>query len=217
MPMIGQNDNLGGIVLTATKVNLILSLAIIAIPTVAPAQSTASQPPGPEPLPPMPADANPSFDVDAIKPSDTSAPHGTFFRTNGRHVIAYNIHRLCLWPPREADRRRSVISPCHAFRYRRFARYRRPSQPQAVPVHVSETVLLSFQASVSQRIPRTPDRQGGPKLALTFGATLTQDWESAGLQLIYATVYASLLAFRHHNAFSADELLQRNPSKAVRP
>jgi len=39
----------------------------------------------------MPADANPSFDVATIKPSDTSAPHGTFFRTNGRHVIAYNI------------------------------------------------------------------------------------------------------------------------------
>jgi hypothetical protein len=53
MPMIGQNDNLGGIVFTATRVILILSLAIIAIPTVAPAQSTASasQPPGLKPLP----------------------------------------------------------------------------------------------------------------------------------------------------------------------
>jgi hypothetical protein len=94
MPMIGQNDNLGGIVFKATRVILILSLAIIAIPTVAPAQSTASsatQAPGPEPLLPMPADANPSFDVATIKPSDTSAPHGMFFRTNGRHVIAYNI------------------------------------------------------------------------------------------------------------------------------
>ena len=39
----------------------------------------------------MLADANPSFDVATIKPSDTSAPHGTFFRTNGRQVIAYNI------------------------------------------------------------------------------------------------------------------------------
>lgn len=39
----------------------------------------------------MPADANPSFDVATTKPTDTSAPHATFFRTNGRHVIAYNI------------------------------------------------------------------------------------------------------------------------------
>jgi thiosulfate dehydrogenase (quinone) large subunit len=54
-------------------------------------------------------------------------------------------------------------------------------------------------------------------LTLTFGATLNQDWESAGLQLIYATVYASLLAFRHYNVFSADGLLQRNQSKAGRP
>jgi thiosulfate dehydrogenase [quinone] large subunit len=50
-------------------------------------------------------------------------------------------------------------------------------------------------------------------LTLTFGATLNQDWESAGLQLVYAAVYASLLAFRCHNSFSADRLLQRNPSK----
>lgn len=74
---------------------LILSLTIIAIRTVAPAQSIAPiaspQTAAPERLPPMPADANPSFDVATIKPSDTSASHGTFFRNNGRHVIAYNI------------------------------------------------------------------------------------------------------------------------------
>jgi thiosulfate dehydrogenase [quinone] large subunit len=51
-------------------------------------------------------------------------------------------------------------------------------------------------------------------LTLTFGATLNQDWESAGLQLIYATVYALLLAFRHHNTFSVDGLLQIDPPKA---
>lgn len=39
----------------------------------------------------MPADANPSFDVATIKPSDTSAPHGTGIRTNGHHVAAYNF------------------------------------------------------------------------------------------------------------------------------
>ncbi len=92
--MIGQNHNVGGIVVKATRVILILSLATAAIPTDAPAQSTASSaslPPGPEPLPPMPADANPSFDVATIKLSDTSASHGTFFRVNGRNVIAYNI------------------------------------------------------------------------------------------------------------------------------
>jgi hypothetical protein len=86
---IFANDNPGGI-----RVILILSLAIIAIPSVAPAQSSASsasQPPGREPLPSMTADANPSFDVATIKLSDTSAPHGTGIRTNGRHVVAYNF------------------------------------------------------------------------------------------------------------------------------
>src|ERR1700739_3150051 len=45
----------------------------------------------PAPLPPMPADANPAFEVATIKPSDTSAPHGTFIRHNGRQIIAYNM------------------------------------------------------------------------------------------------------------------------------
>jgi thiosulfate dehydrogenase [quinone] large subunit len=53
-------------------------------------------------------------------------------------------------------------------------------------------------------------------LTLTFGATLNQDWESAGLQLIYAIVYASLLAFRHHNKISIDALLERNSLKGDR-
>jgi thiosulfate dehydrogenase [quinone] large subunit len=53
-------------------------------------------------------------------------------------------------------------------------------------------------------------------LTLTFGATLNQDWESAGLQLIYAAVYASLLAFRHYNTFSIDALLEKSASQGGR-
>jgi len=53
-------------------------------------------------------------------------------------------------------------------------------------------------------------------LTLTFGATLNQDWESAGLQLIYAAVYASLLAFRHYNTFSIDALLEQDSNKGDR-
>jgi thiosulfate dehydrogenase [quinone] large subunit len=47
---------------------------------------------------------------------------------------------------------------------------------------------------------------------LTFGSTLHQDWDIAGLQLIYATVYFLLLALRRHNALSADGLLSRRQS-----
>jgi thiosulfate dehydrogenase (quinone) large subunit len=43
-------------------------------------------------------------------------------------------------------------------------------------------------------------------LVLTFGSTLRQDWESAGLQLIYAAIYAALLAFRSENVYSVDEI-----------
>jgi len=82
-------------VLTATRLVLIPLLVIPALPGTVFAQSSSLSPSAqshtPTPLPPMPANANPSFDVATIKPSDTSALHGTLFRNNGRHVIAYNI------------------------------------------------------------------------------------------------------------------------------
>jgi thiosulfate dehydrogenase (quinone) large subunit len=42
---------------------------------------------------------------------------------------------------------------------------------------------------------------------LAFGSTLHQDWDIAGLQLIYAMVYFVLIALRRHNTFSLDRLL----------
>lgn len=45
----------------------------------------------PAPMTPMPAGANPAFEVATIKPSDTSAPHGTFIRHNGRQIMVYNM------------------------------------------------------------------------------------------------------------------------------
>jgi len=36
-------------------------------------------------------------------------------------------------------------------------------------------------------------------LALTFGTTLRQDWSTAGVQLIYAAIYAALLTLDRRN------------------
>jgi thiosulfate dehydrogenase [quinone] large subunit len=47
-------------------------------------------------------------------------------------------------------------------------------------------------------------------LVLTFGSALHQDWEIAGLQLIYASVYSLLIAFRKYNLLSLDRLLARS-------
>lgn len=44
-------------------------------------------------------------------------------------------------------------------------------------------------------------------IVLTFGSTLRQDWQAAGIQLTYAMVDAALLAFRSRNACSLDALL----------
>jgi thiosulfate dehydrogenase [quinone] large subunit len=47
-------------------------------------------------------------------------------------------------------------------------------------------------------------------LVLTLGSTLHQDWEIAGLQLIYATAYSLLIAFRKYNLLSLDRLFARS-------
>lgn len=52
---------------------------------------------------------------------------------------------------------------------------------------------------------------GAMLVALTLGSTLRQDWESAGLQLIYALVYAALLAFLRYDRFALDLALWRRP------
>jgi thiosulfate dehydrogenase [quinone] large subunit len=43
---------------------------------------------------------------------------------------------------------------------------------------------------------------------LTLGSSLLQDWNAAGLQLIYAMIYAGLLAFRAKDCLSVDSLLR---------
>lgn len=46
-------------------------------------------------------------------------------------------------------------------------------------------------------------------LVLTFGSGLIRDWQGVGVQLIYAAVYAALLALLDANRFSIDTLLHR--------
>jgi thiosulfate dehydrogenase (quinone) large subunit len=47
-------------------------------------------------------------------------------------------------------------------------------------------------------------------MVLMFGTTLRQDWSIASIQLIYAAVYAALLALDRWNDYSLDRLLWRS-------
>lgn len=49
---------------------------------------------------------------------------------------------------------------------------------------------------------------------LTFGTALRQDWATAGTQLIYAAIYAALLAFHGWDRYSIDILLSRNRNRS---
>ena len=44
-------------------------------------------------------------------------------------------------------------------------------------------------------------------LLLTFGTALRQDWQVAGLQLVYSLVYAVLLAGCRHDRYSLDSVI----------
>jgi thiosulfate dehydrogenase [quinone] large subunit len=42
-------------------------------------------------------------------------------------------------------------------------------------------------------------------LALTFGTALREDWDVAGIQLLYSAVYAVLIAALRYNGLSVDQ------------
>jgi thiosulfate dehydrogenase (quinone) large subunit len=45
--------------------------------------------------------------------------------------------------------------------------------------------------------------------SLIFGTALRSDWDTLAIQLLYASLYAALIAFREHNSYSVDKLIQR--------
>jgi thiosulfate dehydrogenase (quinone) large subunit len=45
--------------------------------------------------------------------------------------------------------------------------------------------------------------------ALVFGTALRSDWPTVAIQLLYAAIYAALLAAREHNSISVDRLAHR--------
>jgi thiosulfate dehydrogenase [quinone] large subunit len=45
--------------------------------------------------------------------------------------------------------------------------------------------------------------------ALIFGSALRSEWDTVAIQLLYATIYAVLLAAREYNAYSLDAVLWR--------
>jgi thiosulfate dehydrogenase [quinone] large subunit len=53
--------------------------------------------------------------------------------------------------------------------------------------------------------------------ALTFGTSIRQDWTTASVQLIYAAIFASLLAYREIDICSLDVLLRSRKGRALDP
>jgi thiosulfate dehydrogenase (quinone) large subunit len=45
--------------------------------------------------------------------------------------------------------------------------------------------------------------------ALIFGTALRSDWNTLAIQMLYASIYAALIATREYNAYSLDVLIRR--------
>jgi len=52
-------------------------------------------------------------------------------------------------------------------------------------------------------------------IALTSGICLRQDWNVAGLQLIYSTVYFLMIAMMRYNGFSVDRLVAQTRERPL--
>ena len=45
--------------------------------------------------------------------------------------------------------------------------------------------------------------------ALVFGTAMRADWDTLAIQMLYALIYAALLAGREYNSYSVDALIER--------
>jgi thiosulfate dehydrogenase [quinone] large subunit len=45
--------------------------------------------------------------------------------------------------------------------------------------------------------------------SLVFGTALRSDWNTLAIQMLYALIYATLMAAREYNSYSVDTLIQR--------
>jgi thiosulfate dehydrogenase (quinone) large subunit len=139
------------------------------------------------------------------RPKDAALGYLLLRATIATSIFAHGLSRILAGPSRFAD----VVVPAfqHTLLPAGFVRLFALALPGAESI-IGMLVLVGFRTRLALLAGSLLT------LTLTFGATLNQDWESAGLQLIYANVHASLLAFRYRNSFSVDGVLQRNPSKA---
>jgi thiosulfate dehydrogenase [quinone] large subunit len=44
---------------------------------------------------------------------------------------------------------------------------------------------------------------------LVFGTALRSDWNTLAIQMLYAAIYAALIAAREYNSYSLDALIRR--------
>jgi len=44
--------------------------------------------------------------------------------------------------------------------------------------------------------------------ALVFGTALRSDWDTLAIQMLYAFIYAALIATREHNTYSVDDMIR---------
>ena len=119
-------------------------------------------------LPPMPADADPAFEVATIKPLATPDPARHFLHYARPSQDRFQRHGdqsplLLLWSSYPADRRWSCVAFDIAFRSRRSSQCRGASQSIAIPPHVSEVAGHSFQTRVSSQHQGTAGIRDRPR------------------------------------------------------
>jgi thiosulfate dehydrogenase [quinone] large subunit len=133
-----------------------------------------------------------------LSPSDMKIAHGLARLALGLNILGHGLSRI------------GDIPGFAAGIEKMFAATRLPSAAVTITAFAIPPVELTVGALLVFGLFLRPALVIGTLLLcqLTFGSALTQQWDVAGIQLVYVAIYAVLLAAAGFDRYSADQLLR---------
>jgi thiosulfate dehydrogenase [quinone] large subunit len=134
-------------------------------------------------------------------PSDIEMAHGLARLALGLNILAHGLSRI------------GDIPGFAAGIEKMFATTWLPPAAVTVTAYVTPPVELTVGALLVLGLFLRPALVVGTLqlCVLTFGSALTQQWDSAGIQLVYVAIYTVLLATAGFDRYSMDQLWRKTP------
>ena len=140
-----------------------------------------------------------------LRTSDVGLAHGLARLALGLNILAHGLSRI------------GDIPGFAAVIEKMFAATWLPAAVVAVTAYAIPPIELSVGALLVLGLFLRPALVIGTLLLcqLTFGSALTQQWDIAGIQLVYVATYTGLLATSGFDQYSIDRLLRKPTVESV--